>query len=70
MTVAELKEILDQFDDNEIIYMAKDGEGNSFASVNEVVRDYGYYSPEDREVYVTDDAADGTVLVIWPGWLG
>jgi hypothetical protein len=45
MTVKELRELLEQFDDDAIVIIASDGEGNSFSPLADTSE--GHYIPEN-----------------------
>ena len=72
MTIGELKKILEQYENETEIVLAKDEEGNSFSPLMEVQR--GLYKPlvdEFGEVYdVRDKAAAGSksmlAIILWP----
>ena len=68
MTVKELIGILNLCDHDDIVFLASDGEGNSF-------RQLGDYSPEivsdidDREITLGEPDDEGMrVVVLWPEW--
>ncbi len=71
MKVKELRELLDQFDEDYIVLMSKDCEGNKLRHVEEVGL-FETFEHDGKEVYRRaedpGDFEDDTVVVIWPGW--
>lgn len=45
MTVKELRELLEQYDDDTIVIIASDGEGNSYSPLDCIAE--GHYIPEN-----------------------
>jgi len=82
MTVKELKEILKDVDDNRIVVMSSDGEGNSFSPLCNLDDESTYLAdstwsgevgiekltPElKKQGYTKDDIKGGIpALVLWP----
>lgn len=70
MRVKELRKILSMFDDETVVLMPKDDEGNAFRHVDGIA-DFEVYEKDGEDLYkadVPEDVNEPIVAMIWPGY--
>ncbi len=80
MTVKELRDVLSSCNDNDVVVIASDGEGNNYSTVADINTKEYNWSFQDREIglreltdalekqgYGEEDLCDGMpCVIIWP----
>jgi hypothetical protein len=68
MTVKELKEALKEFNDDDLVVMSKDSEGNNFSPLYPGLGDQRYVARSDwhGDIVDTEDEEDQPACVLWP----
>lgn len=71
MKVSELIALLKDFDQDQLVVISSDAEGNNFSPLSEAGNDYQYVADSTWSGYLLDDGADEELkaekaVVLWP----
>ena len=72
--IKDMKLFLEAYDDNDLIVLSRDGEGNGFSPLHtispQMYKDNDIYEIELSDGYTVDDLCNGegckTAIVLWP----